>query len=148
MRNNLLRFAAIAAAVCTLASCRDYESDASLASPPDYSPHYTHVTVVSERGQTRRELVPEACLADEERSPAEMGPRRLPPGCANAYNLQRMAERKRDLTQGRPLGRTPAAPASRAAQKYLDGRDAPALGGAFRDDTSTTTTGGSTSQKY
>jgi hypothetical protein len=141
MRDHLVRFTAAAAVVCLLGACNEYEPETSLVQPPDYSPHYTHVKVVNEQGRTKSVLAPEACLVDEDaRSPAQMGERRLPSGCANAYNLQRMAERKRDLTHGRPLGAAPAAPATRAAQKYLDGRDAPALGGAYRDEA--TTTGG------
>jgi type IV pilus biogenesis protein CpaD/CtpE len=147
MRDHPVRSAAVAAVVCLLGACNEYEPETSLVQPPDYSPHYTHLTVVNERGRTKRVLVPEACLIEEDaRSPAQMGPRRLPSGCANAYNLQRMAERKRDLTHGRSLGAAPAAPATRAAQKYLDGRDTPALGGAFRDET-TTTGGTGTSQQ-
>lgn len=134
MRYLILRPAILAATICGLGACNEYGPDAGLVPPPDYSPHYTHVTAMNEQGRTKRVLVPEACLTDEERSPADTGSRRVPPGCANAYNLQRIAERKRDLTQGRPLGPAPAAPAARAAQKYLDGRDAPTLGGAWRDD--------------
>ena len=134
MRGLTLCHAALAAAACLLGACNESGPEAGLVPPPDYSPHYTHVAVMNEAGKTRRVLVPEACLAAERQSPADTGDPRLPPGCANAFNLQRMAERKRDLTQGRPLGPAPAAPATRAAQKYLDGRDTPALGGAFRDD--------------
>jgi hypothetical protein len=149
MHDHLVRFAAAAAMVCLLGACNEYEPETSLVQPPDYSPHYTHLTVVNEQGRTKRVLVPEACITEEdERSPAQMGSaRRLPSGCANAYNLQRMAERKRDLTHGRPLGPTPAAPATRAAQKYLDGRDAPALGGAYRDETATAGSGATTQQQ-
>lgn len=134
MRDFMLRPTALVAAVCLLAACNEYGPEAGLTTPPDYSPRYTHVTAVSESGRAKRVLAPEACLTPDERSRADTGPDRLPPGCANNYNLQRMAERKRDLTQGRRLGPAPAAPASRAAQRYLDGRDTPALGGAFRSD--------------
>ena len=134
MRHLILRSAALIAAAYLLSGCREYGPETGLATPPDYSPRYTHVTAVNEQGRTKRVLAPEACLTPDEQSPADTGEPRVPPGCANNYNLQRMAERKRDLTQGRPLGRAPAAPASRAAQRYIDGRDAPVLGGAFRDD--------------
>lgn len=143
MRDLILRSAALVAVACLLGACKEYGPEAGLTAPPDYSPRYTHVTVVNERGRTKRVLAPEACLTPDERTPAETattkvpadpGGDRVPPGCANNYNLQRMAERKRDLTQGRPLGPAPAAPAARAAQKYLDGRDTPVLGGAFRDE--------------
>ena len=134
MRDLILRSAALVAAVCLLNACREYGPESGLTTPPDYSPRYTYVTAVNENGRTKRVLAPEACLTPDEQSPADTGSPRVPPGCANAYNLQRMAERKRDLTQGRPLGPAPAAPASRAAQRYIDGREAPTLGGAFEED--------------
>lgn len=143
MRDITLRSAALIAVACLLSACREYGPEAGLAAAPDYSPRYKHVTVMNEHGGTKRVLAPEACLTPDERTPAETattkvpgdpGGDRLPPGCANAYNLQRMAERKRDLTQGRPLGPAAAAPASRAAQRYIDGREAPTLGGAFEED--------------
>jgi hypothetical protein len=88
--------------------------------PPDYSPDYTYVPVVARDGRTRMVLVPKACLvADPTQLPA-LGPL-APPGCANAYNLLRMAERKADLVRGRPLGAAPAAPTARAAQEYIYG---------------------------
>lgn len=142
MRDLTFRHAALAAAACLLGACNESGPGAGLATPPDYSPHYTHVAVLNEAGKTKRVLVPEACLTPDGGSPADTGDPRLPPGCANAYNLQRMAERKRDLTHGRRLGAAPAAPATRAAQKYLDGRDAPALGGAFREDKDLDTSNG------
>jgi hypothetical protein len=122
-----------------LAACYEKEADASLTTPSDYSPNYTHVTHVSENGHAKKVLVPEACLAP----PADGKEQHLPPGCANAYNLQRMVERKRDLTYGRPLGDAPAAPAARAARDYIDGDKNKALGGAVRNgepvDRATTT---------
>ena len=66
-------------------------------------------------------------------SDAEMGAPRVAPGCANNYNLQRMAERKRDLTQGRKLDKASGETTARAAQRYLDGKEAP-LGGAVGSD--------------
>lgn len=96
-----------------------------------YSPRFTHIRVYTEDGRYKQVLVPEACLATqaEPAKDEELEPR-LPPGCANNFNLQRMVERKTDLTKGRPLGSAPAAPAARAAQGYLDGTAKPVLGGA------------------
>ena len=88
--------------------------------PPDYSPDYTSVPVVAANGRTRWVLVPKACLVPDATEPPLLGPH-LPPGCANAHNLQRMAERKSDLVRGRPLGAAPAAPTARAAQEYIYG---------------------------
>ncbi|WP_295810929.1 hypothetical protein [uncultured Nitratireductor sp.] len=93
----------------------------------------------SGKGVSQSVLVPEACLglpADQSPEPAEtrltvvpqLGPH-LPPGCANAYNLQLMAEQKRDLIEGRELGDAPAAPSARAARRYIYG-EGDALGGA------------------
>lgn len=132
MRDLILRPAVLVAVACLASACNEYGPEASLVEPSDHSLRYTHVTMLREDGTTKRVLVPEACLPAADQPPrADAVP---PPGCANAYNLQRMTERKRDLTQGRPLGRAPAAPAARAAQKYIDGREAPTLGGAFRDE--------------
>jgi hypothetical protein len=127
------RIAALTVVAFALGACRDEGPEASLV-PPDYSPHYTKLSVVSEDGRTKRVLVPEACLTPDDQSPADDPPPRLPPGCANNFNLQRMAERKRDLTRGRQLDPAPAAPAARAAQSYIDGRPAPVLGGGIRDE--------------
>ena len=88
--------------------------------PPDYSPDYTTVPVVGPNGKTRWVMVPKACLVPDATEPPMLGPH-LPPGCANAYNLQRMAERKSDLVRGRALGAAPAAPTARAAQEYIYG---------------------------
>ena len=88
--------------------------------PPDYSPDYTSAPVVAPNGETRSVLVPVACLVPDATEPPLLGPH-LPPGCANAHNLQRMAERKSDLVYGRPLGAAPAAPTARAAQEYIYG---------------------------
>lgn len=140
MRCPMLHSTIMAAVSFTLAACNEMEPETSFMSPPDYSPHYTYIDKISDDGRVKRVLVPEACLSSRESSPADEGPPRLPPGCANNYNLQRMVEKKRDLTQGRPIGPAPAAPAVRAAQRYIDGRDEPVLGGGIRDDES----GGST----
>jgi hypothetical protein len=90
--------------------------------PPDYSPHFVQVPVVSPTRPdrvVRYELVPEACLVPDP-TDTELGPR-LPPGCANNANLLTMAEQKRDVVHGRKLGAAPAAPSARAAQRYIYG---------------------------
>ena len=99
--------------------------------PLDYSPDYTRVPVVDRNGRTRYALVPKACLSPDPTEPLLMGPH-LPPGCANAHNLQRMAEREGDLVQGRPLGAAPAAPTARAAQEYIYGTKGTLGGGLAR----------------
>ena len=98
--------------------------------PPDYSPDYTRVPVVGRNGRTQYVLVPKACLTPDSTEPQLMGPH-LPPGCANAHNLQRMAERQSDLVNGRPLGAAPAAPTARAAQEYIYGPQGTARGGGL-----------------
>lgn len=97
--------------------------------PPDYSPDYTSVPMVDRHGKTRWVLVAKACLVPDATEPPFLGPH-LPPGCANAHNLERMAERKSDLVRGRPLGAAPAAPTARAAQEYIYGTK-DALGGGL-----------------
>jgi hypothetical protein len=99
--------------------------------PPDYSPHYASVPVVARNGRTRYVLVPEACLVPDPTEPPLLGPH-LPPGCANAHNLQRMTERQSDLVRGRPLGAAPAAPTARAAQEYIYGTKGTLGGGLPR----------------
>ncbi len=76
------------------------------SSPDEYSPYYHY----ADQGM----LMPDACVWNG----AQPGGV-LPPGCANAYNLQQMVESQRDLVQGRSMGPAPAAPASRAAKRYL-----------------------------
>jgi hypothetical protein len=94
--------------------------------PPDYSPHYSVVEVVGPNGRMRRVLVPDSCMtAEEEPSPAVIHEHLLPPGCANAFNLQHMAEKKKDLVRGRKLSRAPMPTAAHAAEKYLSGPGAP-----------------------
>jgi hypothetical protein len=101
--------------------------------PPDHSPYYQAVPLgaVDRRGRERYAMVPEACLVHDPAG-VGLGEDRLPPGCANAYNLERMADRGGDLVRGRPLGPAAAAPAARAAQSYIDGTDGTdgATGGA------------------
>jgi hypothetical protein len=133
---SLIAFRGIAAmSLLAVASCT--------STPQDYSPGYSYVATNTYAGSGKgvggAVLVPNACLgepADAAPSPAathmtvvpELGPH-LPPGCANAYNLQRMVENERDLVEGRPLGPAPAAPSVRAARRYIYGEEAP-LGGA------------------
>jgi hypothetical protein len=105
------RAAGSAIALVALAACADL--------PPDYSPHFAQVPVVSPDGVVRSRLVPEACLARDP-TDTQLGPR-LPPGCANNANLLTMVEQKRDVVHGRKLGAAPAAPSARAAQKYIYG---------------------------
>ncbi|MDX8534195.1 hypothetical protein RFM41_23645 [Mesorhizobium sp. VK25A] len=108
----------------------------------DYSPGYSYVstdTGGSEKGVSGSVLAPNACLAEpaDDDNPAARTDltvvsgvgSHLPSGCANAYNLQRMAESQRDLVEGRRMGAAPAAPTARAARRYLDGEEAP-VGGA------------------
>lgn len=103
--------------------------------PPDISANYQvlHLPADVPGARSTAIVAPEACLRpDPTRYPFEMDPH-LPPGCANAYNLERMVERKADLFQGRRPGPAAAAPVARAARRYLDGDETP-LGGAFDRD--------------
>ncbi|WP_292446096.1 hypothetical protein [Mesorhizobium sp.] len=108
----------------------------------DYSPGYSYVSTEtggSEKGVSGSVLAPDACLAepaDDDNSAAKTDltivsgvGSHLPSGCANAYNLQRMAESQRDLVEGRRMGPAAAAPTARAARRYLNGEEAP-IGGA------------------
>jgi len=90
--------------------------------PPDYSPNYSYIPVSypDRPGRVHYVLVPDACLTPDP-TDNRLGAPRLPPGCANAYNLQRMADRQGDLVRGRPLGPAPASPSARAAQRYIYG---------------------------
>jgi hypothetical protein len=100
-----------AIALLALAACAEL--------PPDYSPNFAQVPVVSPNGAVRSGLVPESCLIRDP-TDTQLGPR-LPPGCANNANLLAMVEKKRDLVHGRKLGAAPAAPSARAAQRYIYG---------------------------
>jgi hypothetical protein len=108
----------------------------------EYVPGYSYVQTDdggSEKGVTQSVLAPNACLAepaDDDATPARTDltivsgvGSHLPSSCANAFNLQRMAESQRDLVEGRRVGPAPAAPTVRAARRYLDGDEAP-TGGA------------------
>ena len=113
------RVAGPALALLALAACADL--------PPDYSPNFAQVPVVSPDRGVRYGLVPEACLVRDP-TDTQLGPR-LPPGCANNANLAAMVEKKRDVVHGRKLGAAPAAPSARAAQKYIYGTRGPLGGG-------------------
>ncbi|WP_208646340.1 hypothetical protein [Mesorhizobium waimense] len=118
----------------------------------DYSPGYSYVstdTGGSEKGVGGSVLAPNACLAepaDDDNSAARTDltivsgvGSHLPPGCANAYNLQRMAESQRDLVEGQRMGPAAAAPTARAARRYLDGEEAPTGGANSAPSTPQTT---------
>lgn len=113
----------------------------------DYSPGYSYVATApggSEKGVGGSVLAPDACLAepaDDDLSPAATDltivsgvGTHLPPGCANAYNLQRMVESERDLIEGRRMGPAAGAPTARAARRYLYGEESP-VGGANPETT-------------
>jgi len=95
---------------------------AGCVSPPaDHAPGYVLLPPGVALGPTnRRVVVPEACFIQEPAFLDTAGPM-LPPGCANAYNLAAMVERKSDLLRGRRLAPAPAAPTARAARRYIDG---------------------------
>jgi hypothetical protein len=109
--NSICRVAGSAIALLALAACADL--------PPDYSPNFAQVPVVSPDRVVRYQLAPEACLVPDP-TDTQLAPR-LPPGCANNANLLAMAEKKRDVVRGRKLGAAPAAPSARAAQNYIYG---------------------------
>ena len=109
-----LAVAALALAGCAPALYPEFYWGTFPEQPPDYSPDYTYVPVVGRDGRTRMVLVPKACLVPDPTEPPLLGPH-LPPGCANAYNLLRMAERKSDLVHGRPCECSTGFPAARAA---------------------------------
>jgi hypothetical protein len=145
MRGSMIALGGAATLAMMLAGCVHTPIPDYSEVPPDYSHRYTSVAVLTPSGREKRVLVPEACLTPDLVSPAEIGAPRIPPGCANNYNIQQMAERKRDLTQGRKLDKAPAAPVARAAQRYLDGKD-PALGGAVDEGKSETREGTTSTQ--
>lgn len=120
-----------AAAIATmLAGCEHGGFPDYSELPPDYSPRYTTMSVVTPSGREKRVIVPEACLTPDTESDAEMGPPRIAPGCANNWNTLQSAERKQDMLKGRRMDKAPAVTVARPAQRYLDSRGAPgALGG-------------------
>jgi hypothetical protein len=105
---------------CTIAALLATVSCAPL--PPDHSPDYHYVPVVSPDApyRTHYALVPDACLTPDPTDNGLLGPH-IPPGCANAHNLLVMAEHQRDVVKGRRLGQAPGVTSARAAQKYLYG---------------------------
>jgi hypothetical protein len=109
----------LAAALLALGGC---------SLPPDYSPNYSYIPVPAPTAKhpdrVEYVLAADACLLPDPTAATPTGPL-LPPGCANAYNLQRMADREHDLVEGRKLGRAPAAPSARAAEKYIYGAQGP-----------------------
>jgi hypothetical protein len=114
MSRHFSRLTGSAVIVSALAACAEL--------PPDYSPRFVQVPIVSPTRPERvirYELVPEACLVPDP-TDTQLGPR-LPPGCANNANLLAMVEQKRDVVHGRKLGAAPAAPSARAAQRYIYG---------------------------
>jgi hypothetical protein len=127
----------LAVAALALAGCAPALNPTSLywanfpEQPPDYSPDYSYVPVVGADGRTRMVLLPNACLVPDPTGLPTLGPH-LPPGCANAHNLLRTAERKSDLLHGRPLGAAPASPTARAAQEYIYGAKGTLGGGLPR----------------
>ncbi|MCG7503597.1 hypothetical protein [Mesorhizobium retamae] len=116
----------------------------------DYSPGYSYVATGpggSDKSTSGSILAPNACLnepVDDDNPPSASSASltqisgvgsHLPPGCANAYNLQRMVESQRDLVEGRRMGPAAAAPTARAARRYLEGEQpSEPLGGAFSGD--------------
>ncbi len=115
---------------------------AKIPDQPDYVSGYSYVNsdpaVSADKDVGHAVLAPNACLAEA----ADIDPAaetkltvvsglgaHLPPGCANAYNLQRMVESERDLVAGRRMGPAAAAPVAKAARRYLetDSESAPAI---------------------
>lgn len=136
MTLSFLRFTMLPLALATAGCANDGQR------PRDYATGYSYVSTApggSAKGVGGSVLVPNACLgapADDDNPNAATSMTivsgtgaHLPPSCANAFNLQQMVENKRDLLEGRRLGRAPAAPSARAARRYLDGEEKP-LGGA------------------
>lgn len=85
---------------------------------PDDSLDYLMLREDPSTGAAR--TLPMACTGGD--NPA--GHARLPVGCANALNLQRMVQNPNDVHQGQTMGPTLAAPVGRAAQYYLLGETA------------------------
>lgn len=97
--------------------------------PNAYSPGYSRVSLgeggadgkvrkgYDRTAAGRTALLPDACVTPD----VAPDPVYLPSGCANAVNLQQMAEREEDLVRGQRPGPAMAAPAARAARAYVDG---------------------------
>ena len=114
MFTSSIRLACLGAAAACLSACGEL--------PPDVSPNYVRVPIVSPDAphKVKYVLVPESCITKDPTARTPLG-ETLPIGCANAYNLLRMAERKGDVENGQPLGKASAVKTAKAAQKYLDG---------------------------
>lgn len=120
----IARTALVALAALGVAACS--------SNPPNpYSPGYSRVSVTeggAADGKVRKgydrtgaasrtALLPDACITPD----TGADPLYLPSGCANAVNLQQMAERESDLERGQDPGPSMAAPSVRAARSYIDG---------------------------
>jgi hypothetical protein len=110
----------LAAALLTLAGCADL--------PPDRQATYGYLAVPSPTpkrpDRVRYVLAPDSCTIPDPTAAIPTG-ELIPAGCANDFNLLRMTERQQDLVEGRKLGRAPAAPTVRAAQRYINGAEGP-----------------------
>lgn len=131
--NFSVRHLTVLMALLVLNSGRAEGQDSSMTTSSEYSPHYTSMPFFSEDGRSREIIMPESCLSNHVTVDDQVLQTNQP-GCANAYNLQRMVEQEEDLIYGRQLDPAAAAPAARAAQRYIDGRSEPVLGGGVRED--------------
>jgi hypothetical protein len=114
MSSSFLRVIGSTAVVLVLPAC-------ATQVPPDYSPHYVQVPVVSPTRPDRvvgYELVPEACLVPDTTDPVLSS--RLPPGCANNANILAMTAKKRHVVRAPPLGPASGGDLANAAQRYHD----------------------------
>jgi hypothetical protein len=127
MRGLLISLGGVAIATMLAGCVHEFPDYSEL--PPDYSPRYTTISVLTPSGREKKVIVPEACLTPDQESDAEMGPPRIAPGCANNWNTLQMAEKKKDVLRGRRMDKAPAVTVARPAQRYLDSRGGP-LGGA------------------
>jgi hypothetical protein len=120
MTISVSRHLCFATALFALAGCADI--------PPDHEATYSYYPVPAPTARhpdrVRYVLVPDSCQIPDPTAAVPTG-LYLPPGCANDHNLLRMTERQQDIVKGRPLGRAPAAPTARAAQRYINGGDMP-----------------------
>ncbi|MDB6454414.1 hypothetical protein [Falsirhodobacter sp. 20TX0035] len=95
--------------------------------PLPYSPNYHYIggapAGVIRKGYDAPQgrLVPDACTTPD----VAADPMYLPPGCANAVNLQQMVVNQSDLVRGRTPGPAMGAPAARAARQVIDGTEPP-----------------------
>jgi hypothetical protein len=146
MERKMVRLNMLALAASLLGGC------AQIPSAPSSQFVSVPLAVTERYGITRMHPVtwPEACLVPDPTAEPLLG-QSLPPGCANNYNLLQMTEHQDDLARGRRLGAAPAAPAVRAAQRYIYGGEGPlgagvsSPGGAIATppDTTKETSGGS-----